>query len=88
MSEEPKEQTVADRFRQMAERIDHNAASSFGGAYVIIPPKGAFTPWEVLVLDTQEDPAQFLMLLQAKISAMMDELRAKEAQQGGFGRRA
>lgn len=87
MMDTPAEQTAADRFRQMAERIDHNAASAFGGAYVIIPPRSAFTPWDVLVLDTQEDPAQFLMVLQAKISAALDEIRQKEARAGAFGGR-
>lgn len=68
--------TDASRFSDMAKRMEHNAESKFGGSFVIVPPEGAGDPMEALILDTTGDPAQFLMLLQAKIThalSMIDD---------------
>lgn len=83
MSEEEKPPTDAERFANMAERIEHNKESTFGGAFVIVIPGGLVAPLESLILDTQGDPAQFLMLLQAKIAQIMEDLKTRERQ---FGR--
>lgn len=81
MSDEtPQRPTDASRFADMAKRMEHNANSKFGGAFVIVPPEGAGEPMEALILDTTGDPAQFLMLLQAKITqvlAMIDNAQRR-----------
>ena len=86
--------SISDRFRRMADQIDHNATGSFAGAYVIVPPHlqdvGAaelFPPIEVLVLDTSQSPVQFLQMLSAKVAVALEQVRAQEAQSQGYGRR-
>lgn len=81
----------SDRFRRMADQIDHNAAGAFAGAYVIVPPpfeqgQELFPPIEVLVLDTTQSPVQFLTLLQSKVATALAHIERLEAQAGGFGR--
>ena len=73
----------ADRFARMAERIEHNKDSTFGGAFVIIVPGGLVEPMEALILDGKGDAAQFLMLLQGKITNLMEDLKARERAQYG-----
>lgn len=51
--------TASSCFRKMAERIDHNADSRFGGAAVIVPPQQGGDVIELLILDEKGDPAQF-----------------------------
>lgn len=95
MSDQPApEISISDRFRRMADQIDHNAAGSFAGAYVIVPPHlqdvGAaelFPPIEVLVLDTSQSPVQFLSMLSAKVATALEHVKMVEAQQSGFGGR-
>ena len=87
MSEEQlKPPTDADRFARMAKRMEHNTNSTFGGAFVIIVPGGLVDPLEALILDSKGDPAQFLMVLQAKIKAVLEDIDTKQRQMGGFGR--
>lgn len=72
-------------FHAMGYRIEANDKESFGGAYVILPP-GNRPPIEVLVLDSQQDAAQFFMLLQAKIKTALDQIEADERKSMVFGR--
>lgn len=88
------ELSISDRFRRMADQIDHNAGGSFAGAYVIVPPilqdAGAaelFPPIEVLVLDTSQSPVQFLSMLSAKVAVALEHVKAQEAAASGFGGR-
>ena len=79
MSDEPAPPpTDASRFARMAQRLEHNLDSTFGGAFVIVPPEGAGEPMEALILDTTGNPAQFLMLLQAKIAHALEEISNRE----------
>ena len=80
--EQPERPTDAQRFANMAKRMEHNVDSTFGGAFVIVPPQGAGEPMEALILDTQGDPAQFLMLLQAKITHALQQIDSRERQLG------
>ncbi len=74
--------TDAQRFATMAKQIEHNTGSKFGGAFVIVPPDGAGDPMEALILDTTGNPAQFLMLLQAKIAHALEEISSRERSLG------
>lgn len=81
-------ETLAERFDVMAERIRLNKDDSFGGAFVIVPPLGGGEPIETLVLDREQDPAQFWAILKTKAEmhlAALDQLA--RSQQAGFGRR-
>lgn len=87
------ELSISDRFRRMADQIDHNATGSFAGAYVIVPPalmdEGAvalFPPIEVLVLDTSQSPVQFLQMLSSKVAIALEHVKAQEARAAGYGR--
>ena len=75
------------RFHAMADRIDHNSASIFGGAAVIVPPNvtGNETPIELLMLDASADPATFLSTILSRIQVMLREIEDKQRMQG-FGR--
>ncbi len=75
----------ADRFSKMAAALDHNSASGFGGAWVVVPPEGGGEPIETLILDSKQDAAQFWSLLQAKASVMIAEIEEKKRTQGAFG---
>ncbi len=81
---------MSDPFKDMSDRIDHNATEKFGGAYVIVPPSSPempIEPIEVLVLDTSMDAAQFFMLLQTKIKTVLDRIEQEERRRmGAFGR--
>lgn len=76
----------SDSFRKMAEQIDHNAQSGFGGAAVIVPPGDSGEVIELLLLDSKGDPAQFLSTLMTRIQLMVQDLEAQRAQPG-FPRR-
>jgi len=77
----------AERFRKMAERIDHNADAGFGGACVIIPPGGQGDPIEVLLLDNAADPATFYSTVSTRLQLALDKIGDQKAQQAAFGRR-
>lgn len=76
----------SERFAAMAERMNLNVGSTFGGSFVIVPPPGGGEPMETLILDAQADPAQFLMWLSTKITTELEKLKDRE-RAGGFGRR-
>lgn len=81
------EQNVSDKFRQMADRIDHNAASGFGGACVLVLPDQNRRTIEILVLDSTADVGQFLGAVSARIKLVAEELDAQQKQNQAFGRR-
>ena len=87
MSDEPEVPTNAERFRKMAERIDHNKDAGFGGACVIIPPSGAGDPIEILMLDNSADLAQFFSTVATRVQRAVDEASNNSALASGFGRR-
>lgn len=73
-------------FREMAERIKLNEANGFGGAVVIVPPKGAAGITSLMVEDG--DPAFFWSTLKSRIDLALAQLAEQEAQaRGGYGRR-
>lgn len=84
MTDEPL--SVSGRFRRMADQIDLNDKGSFGGALVIAPP-GGIEPIEVLIFDTKEDPARFLMVLKGKLDTLLTEIDEQERRGVTFGRR-
>ena len=84
---DPKAKELADRFRAMATSIELNGVSTFGGAFVIIPPENGGDPLHTLVLDTKQDAAQFWILLKSKAETEIRNVDAKASQQGFGGRR-
>lgn len=77
---------LSDRFRQMADRIDHNEASGFAGAVLIVPPPGGGDVIEMLVLDPQPDVAQFYSTLATRIQNSLTNLDTANRQARAFGR--
>lgn len=76
----------AQPFRQMADRIAHNAeAAKFGGAVVIVPPEGGGDQIEVLFLDQAADAALFWSTLKSKVQMVLEQLADRE-KQAGWGR--
>ena len=87
MSDEPQIPTNAERFRKMADRIELNKESGFGGACVISPPQGAGDPIEILMLDNSADLAQFFSTVATRVQRAVDEASNNSALASGFGRR-
>lgn len=90
----PAEQHPASaKFRQMADRIDHNKDSTFAGAAVICFPSGQqggviMDPIDMLILDSSAGPAQFLATLQTRIAMLMKDIEDRERTLNpSFGRR-
>jgi hypothetical protein len=83
---ETPDRSYADPFRTMASRVDHNEASSFGGAAVIIPPSGGGNLVEVLILDPKNSPAQFWATLKTRIDMELAALDEQQRGQRAFGR--
>ena len=77
---EKKESDVSGRYRAMADRLDHNATDTFGGACVIIPPAGGGDPIELLMLDSKGDPAQFWATISTRIQIVLEDLKVKQQQ--------
>ena len=71
--------------RSMADRLDHNADASFGGAFVIIPPEGEVQ--DMLILDRSASPAIFWASLQTRVQIALQEINEAERQGGFAGRR-
>jgi hypothetical protein len=69
-----REPSVADLFRRMAKRIDHNAADGFGGAFLIVPPPNGGEAIDTLILDAMQDPAQFWLLLKTKCDLQIQKI--------------
>lgn len=78
-----KPNTPSDRLCRMAEQINRNAGSTFGGAVVIIPPDQGGEPIEILILDSQGDPAQFWGTVTLRVQAGINQLEEQRKQ--GFG---
>lgn len=76
----------AARFRKMADAIDHNGVESFGGAFVVVPPKDGGEPIETLILDSTQDPIQMWGILRVKCEMIIQDLEAKRKQRSSFGR--
>lgn len=82
-----KEISTSDRFRRMADQIDHNAASgAFAGACVIVPPQGAGSPMEIIVLDPDAGAVQFWSLVVAKVNVQLEEMKKAEMRAPVYGR--
>ena len=81
------EVTDSDRFQVMAELIRHNAGRKFGGAAVIVPPivTGTEKPIELLMIDDNADPAQFIATLVTRLQMMAREIEDNQ-RRGGFAR--
>lgn len=76
---------LADRFRAMADKIELNGITEFGGAFVIIPPAPG-EAIETFVMDKNQDPAQFFVILKTKAEmalAGLDQIHQNQ----GFARR-
>ena len=69
----------AEPFKEMAARIEHNAATEFAGAYVIVSPDGEAK--EVLILNRKADAAQFWSLLKVTCDIALAELAQQQAGQ-------
>ncbi len=85
MNDQPQEK-LSDLFRRMADRIDHNVDSRFAGAAVIVIPGGQFEPIEILMLDTAQDPAQFIAALSTRFKIILTQIDDKQRLLQGFGR--
>lgn len=85
--ESPKSPSAADRFRKMAERLDHNAADGFGGCFLIVPPTDGGDVIETLILDSRQDPTQYWILLKSKCEIEIARLDQSNRSQNAFGRR-
>lgn len=77
---EKKKSEVSDRYRLMADRLDHNADATFGGSCVIIPPPGGGEPIEFILLDLKSDPAQFWSTVSTKIQIALENLKQQQGQ--------
>lgn len=78
----------ASPFSEMAESIKHNEGQGFGGACVIMPPGEGAEPISILILDSSQDVAQFLALIQTRCKLALDAIEDKQRQTAaGFGRR-
>ena len=72
-------------FTRMAERIAHNADAPFGGAVVIVPPKGTDVI-DYVTFDSQQNEAQFWGGILGLIQNVIQEMRDRERNLQGFGR--
>ena len=79
--------TAPQRFRSMADAIEKNADSAFGGAFVVVPPADGGDPLETLILDSKTDAAQFWQMLLTKCQMMIATLDAQQRQNAFGGRR-
>lgn len=79
---------IADRFRQMADKLELNGLSDFGGAFVVVPPvhSDGGDAIETLILDSQQDPAQFWSILKTKAEIVLSQMADKQRQGQAFRR--
>lgn len=73
----------SDHFREIAEKIDKNDLSDFGGAFLLVPPEGQ--PLSNIFIGSK-DPVAFLALLKTKVETLMNEAEQREKQRQGFVR--
>jgi hypothetical protein len=76
---------LSSPFTEMAARIQLNAEEGFGGAFVIVPPGEEAKTRSLLMLDNAESPAMFWAALQTTCEIALQEIRAAEEQNAGFG---
>ena len=79
------ESKVSERFRVMADLIDRNVNSTFGGAVVIIPPPEGGDPIEMLMLDVTADAGQFWSTIKTRIEIKLNQMDEKARAQAAFG---
>lgn len=77
---------LAQALRDMAARIEKNGSDSFGGCFVVLPPQG-YEGLSALILDTNQDAAQFFGLLQTKITLALAGIEEAQRNAQSFGRR-
>jgi len=77
---------LAKKFTEMAEAMSLNGNRNFGGAFVVVPPQGG-EPINTLILDSNQDPAQFWAILKTKAEMALAGLDEQQRNQTGFGRR-
>jgi hypothetical protein len=87
MNDETQLPSNSERFRKMAERIDHNKDAGFGGACVFVPPQGMGEPIEILILDTGSEVAQFYSTVATRLQIALDKMQNQNAAAGVYGRR-
>lgn len=80
-------ETMAKLFDDMAAKIRLNKEHPFGGAFVIVPPENGGEPFQTLILDAKQDPAQFFTLLKVKSEAQITMLDQAARNQNAFPRR-
>lgn len=85
--EAPKQPSASDRFRKMAERLDHNAEDGFGGCFLIVPPVDGGEVIETLILDSKQDATQYWILLKSKCEMEIARLDGANRNQSAYGRR-
>ena len=78
----------ADPFTAMAAKIELNAESGFGGAFVIMPPGDDAEPIALLMLDDGANPAMFWANVSTAAQLALQRLKDAEEQPGfgGMGR--
>lgn len=77
---------LAKELRDMAASIEANGASRFGGCFVVLPPQG-YDSLSTLILDNNQDPAQFYGLLKTKCDIALAGIEEQMRNAGGFGGR-
>lgn len=83
--ETPRTTDYAGPFTEMAQAIEANKGQSYGGAFVIVPPVGASQ--SVLILDSQQDPAQLIAMIQARCAILLGQLEDENKRRlSPFGR--
>ena len=85
-SDEPRKLSQAEKartaFDSMAATVETNVGAPFGGAFVIIPPENGGAIVSSLLIDANQDPAQFWAMLKTKCEiALADLADAQRAQQ-------
>lgn len=78
---------LAKVFDNMATKIRLNEAYKFGGATVIVPPQNGGEIIETLILDMQENPVQFWLMVKTKAEHELNQLDTQSRQAAGFPRR-
>lgn len=80
--------TISARFRAMADLIDRNADTLFGGAAVIVPPNGGGEPIEIFVLDSKGNVGQFWSAIKTRATTAVTDLDNQQQRlHQGFGQR-
>jgi hypothetical protein len=75
---------AAELFRAMADRLERNAATEFGGAFLIIPPEDG-GPLDGAFVTTTPNPVVFWSSVQGQVEIAVQRLTAPQ-QSRGYGR--